>query len=268
MSRSHRCPRRSLRSSAILGLLFHRVGRGLAISAAGHALVGPARQTLRELATARASVARVIDVATGSLDVATVPTLAVDPLAKLVGEYRLRFPGVALRLHERETTAAVKLCVQDGECELALAPTPLKDASLVVHSLGEQELMVVAPPSLPLASQRFLTVSDLHGVPMVASPSGTSTRSLLEAALAETGAAPHIAVEVSSREAIVPLVLNGAGATLLPKPLAEEAARRGALLYSVKPAITRGVGLLHRRGPLSPAASALVELAGVTSSDR
>jgi hypothetical protein len=57
-------------------------------------------------------------------------------------------------------------------------------------------------------------------------------------------------------------VLAGAGAALLPAPLAVEAQRRGATVRSAQPPITRTVGLIHRQGPLSPAAAAFLELAG------
>ena len=84
---------------------------------------------------------------------------------------------------------------------------------------------------------------------------------LLEEALAAVGVSPQIAVQTAAREAIVPLVLAGAGAALLPARLADEATRRGAVSRRARPAITRKVGLIHRRAPLSGAARAFLELA-------
>jgi DNA-binding transcriptional LysR family regulator len=84
---------------------------------------------------------------------------------------------------------------------------------------------------------------------------------LLEQALAAVGVTPQIAVQTAAREAIVPLVLAGAGAALLPAPLAREAERRGAVLRSARPAISRTVGLIHRQGPLSAASRAFLALA-------
>ena len=40
--------------------LFHRVGRGVVLTAAGEALVGPARQALRDVESATAAVAAVV----------------------------------------------------------------------------------------------------------------------------------------------------------------------------------------------------------------
>ena len=64
----------------------------------------------------------------------------------------------------------------------------------------------------------------------------------------------------AAREAIVPLVLAGAGAALLPAPLAHEAQRRGAIVRHARPKITREVGLVHRDSPLSAAARAFLAL--------
>ena len=59
----------------------------------------------------------------------------------------------------------------------------------------------------------------------------------------------------------ITMILDGLGVSLLPSSLARDARQRGAVVRSVRPRLTRRVGLLHRPGDLSPAASALVELA-------
>ena len=65
----------------------------------------------------------------------------------------------------------------------------------------------------------------------------------------------------SQREAILPLVLAGAGATLFPRPLAEQAARLGAVVVGLRPHLARPVHLFHRRGAALPAARTFVALA-------
>src|SRR5690242_11627317 len=54
--------------------LFHRTGRTVTLSSAGEALVGPARQALRDAATARSAVEAVIGLDAGRLDVVCLPT--------------------------------------------------------------------------------------------------------------------------------------------------------------------------------------------------
>lgn len=240
--------------------LFHRVGRGLRLSTAGEALIGPARQIQRTIDEAHNAIAGVIELRTGTLEIAALATLAVDPMAGLIGRFRARHPGVEVRVLEPETADHVSTLVREGACELGAAHLPLQRDQLVAHPLGEQELQFVLPPGTT-ADPRPLGARELARTPLVVSPPGTSTRMLLEQALAAVGITPQIAVQTSAREAIIPLVLAGAGAALLPAPLAREAQRRGAAVRSARPRITRTVGLIHRRGPLSTGARAFLTVA-------
>jgi LysR family transcriptional regulator, carnitine catabolism transcriptional activator len=260
--------------------LFDRVGRGLRLSAAGEALIGPARQALRSIDAARNAVEEVSALLAGTLEIAALPTLAVDPLAQLVGRFKLQHPGVTVRVREAEGAAATSTLVLEGGCELGLAHLPLPRQGLIAEQLGTQELLFVLPPSVYLAAEsmpasvvagggaddasrlRQISPAALAKVPLVVSPPGTSTRMLFDQALEAVGVTPKIAVETDAREAIIPLVLSGAGGALLPAPLALEAQRRGAVLWAARPRILRRIGLIRRAGALSPAARAFAAIAG------
>ncbi|MGH3436099.1 MAG: LysR family transcriptional regulator [Sciscionella sp.] len=238
--------------------LFHRIGHRLVLSPAGEALIGPARLVLRDLREAQQSVRDVRGLAAGRLDIATLATLAVDPVAGFVGEFRKRYPGITFRLTAPEDATAVGELVRTGECELGFAHVPLVDSDLIVRQLAVQRLVVVQAPHTAAAPTKALTLRALADMAWVATPIGTSTRSLLEEALASLGAAAHIVVETHHREAIMPLVLAGAGATLLPEPLAEEAKQRGAVVRPTTPAIERRIAIVHRADRLSPTAAAFL----------
>jgi LysR family carnitine catabolism transcriptional activator len=240
--------------------LFHRAGRGLRLSAAGAALVGPAREVLNAIDAARVAVGEVVEVLAGTLQIAALATLAVDPLAGLIGGFRRAYPGVGVRVREPDTAAGLGTMVREGVCELGLAHLPLPREGLRTRELGRQELLFVLPADTALPGTGALAAATLRDIPLVVSPSGTSTRMLLEQALEAVGVTPRIAVEAGAREAIVPLVLAGAGAALLPAPLAREAGRRGAVVRAARPSIVRRIGLVHRAGQLSPAARAFVAL--------
>src|SRR5947209_15167355 len=88
--------------------LFHRIGRGLVLTATGEALVGPARQVVRDVDVASRAVADVSDPAGGVLDLVVLPTLAVDPAAALVGALRRVRPNVMVRLAVADGADAVR----------------------------------------------------------------------------------------------------------------------------------------------------------------
>ena len=118
-------------------------------------------------------------------------------------------------------------------------------------------------PGTDPGESTHLPVGRLAAFPLITTPRGTSTRRLLNAALrlGEQGPDPEIGVVTEHREAIVPLVIAGAGAAVLPEPLARAAAQLGAVVLPLKPALSRDVLLVRRRGALSPAAAAFRDLA-------
>jgi len=241
--------------------LFQRAGRQVRLTAAGVAFVDSARAVVRDVATLTAAVDAVRGVVAGTLDLVALPTLAVDPLAALLGRYRTAFPGVTVRVAQPEDAGTATELVQRGDCEVALTELPVPNP-LVSHPLEVQELVVVLPPGDPLGRGHGpLALERLAGVALIATPAGTSTRAIIDLAFSGVAVQPTIRVEIDQREAILPLVLNGAGAAILPRSLTAEAERLGAGVRRLRPALTRPIGLAHRAGVLSPAARAFVDLA-------
>ena len=243
--------------------LFHRIGRQVVLTAAGEAFVEPARRMLRDADVARSAVEQVAGLTGGRLDVVALPSLVVEPLVDLVGRFRKRHPQVLVRLTEPEDAAAVATLVRSGQCELGIGDQIPDDRVLASDVLGEQALLAVLPPATPLRSGHDLPVARLVQFPLITSPRGTSSRRLLGNALrqADPDTDPRIGVVTEHREAIVPLVMAGAGAGVLPEPLARAAEALGAVVAPLSPPLRRSVVLVRRAGPRSPAARSFRALA-------
>jgi DNA-binding transcriptional LysR family regulator len=241
-------------------VLFHRLSRGVTLTAAGDALLRPAQQVLRDFAAARAAVQMVSDVAAGRLDIVAQTTLAVHPLADLVGAFRQAHPGVAIAIEDPEHAAAVAEMVRTGVSEFGLTDFSMPVGDLQTYELPEQQMLVVLPADTDVETGTPLTIEQVAELDLIVTPQGTASRALLEFTLAGAGMPARIAVETPHRAAIVPLVLAGAGATLLPRPMAEDAARQGARVAPIDPPVRRRVQLLRRREPLSPAGRAFVHI--------
>jgi len=240
--------------------LFHRVGRSVVLSAAGEAFEEPARQMLRDAQSLLASVQAVSGLVAGRLDVVVLPTLASDPVAAWVGAFSKAHPDVTVRVTEPEDSAEASAMVRSGACELGILDLPPADAGLQAEELFVQRVFAVFPTGTPVPRSGRVSIQGLAKMPLVTTPRGTSTRQMADEALAMGGVETNVAVETGQRDAIVPLVLAGAGMSFLPEPLADEARRRGAVVAALTPAVRRTIGVVYRSGPLSPAASALLEL--------
>jgi DNA-binding transcriptional LysR family regulator len=241
--------------------LFHRLGRGVALTPAGEAFVAPARQIMRDMETARSVVHTIAGLAGGRLDIVAPTTLAVDPLAGLVGVFRRRHPAIDLVIVEPPDVPATAEMVRTGECELGLADRKWGGKAVDGLQVCRQEILVVVPRRPPFPQAGPVALAEVARLDLVATAPGTATRALMDQALGAKGRSPRIAVETVHQAAVVPLVLAGAGATLLPRSLAEDAARRGAVALTTRPRLTRPVWLMWRRGQLSPGARAFVDVA-------
>ena len=238
--------------------LLIRSRHGAVLTAAGEALVPPARQALRDIEHAAAAVAAVTGLVSGRLDLATLPTLAADPVAELVGRFRRAHPGVTVRLGAPNGLDELGDDVRSGRAELGITEQGPANEGLQEIELHHQELLAVSPPG---GSRQGIRLERLGGVPLVLGPLGSSQREVVEMALAAAGVVPQVAVETAQREALIPLVLAGAGTTFLPNRMAEAAGRLGATVRPTVPRLRRTIVLVHPQGSIGPAAARFIALA-------
>ena len=238
--------------------LFHRIGRGMVLSAAGRSLVGPSRQILRDVTAVEDLLATSDGALAGRLDVMAFPALAIGPLVDLVTEFRRTHPNVLVRLGELKDEAQAGSLIEDGHCEFVVAHLPLDDARLDVLELGEQEYWLVYPPGTDLP-EGPVPLADLPDVPMVFVPRGHSVADEIEESIRHAGARPHLAALSDHREARLPLVLAGIGGTLLERSIAEAAQDR-AVVRRAEPTFARTFGIAFDPDMLSPVGHAFVEL--------
>lgn len=246
--------------------LFARSGRPVRPTAAGEAFVRSARVALRAFDSIGNEVALVVGLMAGHLDLVALPTLALDPVAAMVGAFRTRHPGVVVRLAHPEGTDDLLRAVRVGDSEVGVTEAPPSGVTidgLTVRWLGRQELVVVLPPDSAIDST--ISADQLADMAIVAQPRGTSTRTLLDGVLAAVGRSADVVVETDQRDAVVPLVLAGAGVALLPLPMAQRAALQGARTARVAGGLFRDLAIVHRTADLSPAAAAFVEFVSATT---
>ncbi|NKU54365.1 LysR family transcriptional regulator [Rhodococcus hoagii] len=105
--------------------LFHRVGRGLVPTAVGTALVAPARQLLRDVATAQASVAEFSGLHGGHVDIGTTAGLYESRVPALVGELRRTYRSVTVRsASTARRRPSLRLCATAASSWGSVSSTP------------------------------------------------------------------------------------------------------------------------------------------------
>ena len=242
--------------------LFHRIGRGVVLSTAGSELITPARQVLRDLRTARATMESVKGVRRGTVELVTMPSPGIEPLGALTRRFTGRFPGLTLDASAAFTPGEVVEKVRQGVCELGLVGTsaPLAASGIDVLPLEEQPFVLVGGPDGPFPEEDPVPHAALAGARMIVSPGGSLMRQIVDDLLAE-GAAMHIVAEVAHRTSILPLVLQGVGLAVLPSAWAPLARQAGARAARLEPTAHLQIALVSRTAPLTPAARAFLAVA-------
>ncbi|MGW5527086.1 LysR family transcriptional regulator [Streptomyces xanthochromogenes] len=257
LSQAVRALERDLGSS-----LFHRIGRRAVLTEAGIALIEPARAAVRSLETARARVAAVRELREGRLDIAVMPSQAVEPLTTMIRGFTGRHPGVSVNIRAAFTARDVIDMVRTGVAELGLLATsgPPPDTEVVSRVVGEQRFVLVTPPNAPFSSGSSVDCTELAGQRLIVGQRGTGMRAYVDG-LRERGIAFTIAAETEHRVAILPLVLAGVGVAVVTESWRDMAERAGALVLDIEPKSTLRIALIGRRAEQSPAAEAFLACA-------
>ncbi|WP_053688389.1 LysR family transcriptional regulator [Streptomyces sp. WM6372] len=245
------------------GCLFHRIGRRVVLTEAGTALVPRAREALHALELARASVGSVRELRGGRLEIAAMASPTIEPLSTMVQRFTERFPAVSLSLRVALTREAVVERVRTGGCELGLLITssPLQSRDVVAHHVGDDRLVLVTPADGPFPPGRAVRAEQLRGHRLIAGQRGTGIRAYVDDLKAQ-GIDVRIAVETEHRMAFLPLVLGGVGLAVVTQSWADLSERAGALVLDLEPACVQHNVLVSRKGRLTPAAGAFLEIAG------
>lgn len=241
--------------------LFHRIGRRAVLTEAGHALIEPARAAVRSLQTARARVAAVEELRTGRLDVAAMPSQAVEPLTTMIRSFSERFPGVSVVIKAAFTARDVVEMVRTGAAELGLLATagPLPEKEVTVHPVGRQRFVLVAAPDGPFPGKDSVACEELAGHRLIVGQSGTGMRAYVDG-LSERGVEFAIAAETEHRVSLLPLVLAGVGVAVVTEAWRGMAEQAGARVLNIEPESSLDIALVSR-GELSPAAQQFIACA-------
>jgi DNA-binding transcriptional LysR family regulator len=243
-------------------LLFHRTGRRLVLTAAGRALIAPAREVMRGLDLARATVEAVEGLLGGGLVVAAMPSQSVSPLAGMIAAFASRHPLVQITVRGASTPTDVQGMLATGEAELGLMATePRTPASpeLEVLHLETQRFALLGRDEAALPAGDPVRPADLAGRTLIVGQQGTGMRRVADAVRRQAPCS-RFAVEVEHREAVLPLVLTGVGIAVVPDSWGALARSAGAAVRALDCPDVLQVSLVHRLGRLSPAAAAFLEV--------
>ena len=230
--------------------LFHRVGRGIALTEAGALFLGEARAVLARAEAAELALSELGGLKRGTLSVQASQTIASYWLPRHLVAFRRAHPGIDIRLVVGNT-AQVAAAVHDGVAELGFVEGVIDDPALTVDQVARDQLIVVVGPGHPWSTIDRLEPGRLIESDWVLREPGSGTRSVFEAALEGFGVPPalvRVALELPSNEAVRSAVEAGMGATAISASVASPSLDAGLLRHVRLDLPERGFLVLRHAG--------------------
>ena len=197
-----------------LGLqLFARKGKSLGgITPAGEKVIERARVVMQEVDNIRSLASDYFHEEEGSLSIATTHTQARYVLPEVIREFRERYPGVSLNLHQG-TSEQIADMVAANEIDFAIA-TGSRDlfSSLLLVPSYRWDRKILVPVAHELTQlDRDITLEDLAKHPLVTYVFSFGGQSSLKQAFAEKGLEPDVVFTARDADVIKTYVRMGLG---------------------------------------------------------
>jgi DNA-binding transcriptional LysR family regulator len=181
------------------GKLFHRTGRGLAITEAGLAALPRVRNIVAEFDELRAFLREEDKVSSGLVTLAIMPTLTAAVAGPLFDQVRRSHPGIRLQLLEG-FSASISEWIANGRADIALVSRYSKSDARKDEILGVSHLMLVG--SGPQAQGgRDITFREVSRLPLVLPGIPNGTRLAIDRVAGNAGVTLNVIAEADSLEA-------------------------------------------------------------------
>ena len=228
---------------------FDRVGKRLVLNDNGRALLPMALAVLDGAQNLEAAFLSNTQSLAVELRLFSSTTIGNYVLPALLARFREKVPAARLELQIGNTLDVVN-AVRDFETDLGFIEGPSHAKDIIVMPWLEDELVIVASPSHPLAKaakQRKLKVRQLAAAQWLLREVGSGTRETVEQALL-----PHLlnfpaSMTLGSSEAIKNSVAEGLGVSCLSRSVVRDlvAANRLSVLATALPRLTRRFLMIH-----------------------
>lgn len=195
--------------------LFDRLGKTVVLTDAGQTLLGYAEKILDLADEAHLAVSSGEEL-TGNIVVSAAETLCAYRLPAVIREFRARHPQVqvTLRMNHGDT---LEQDLREGVMDVAFVMAEsFQSTNLLVRAVIPETLLILAPPSHPLAGAKSVTFSDLQNEALILTENTCLYRRMFLRALRTAGVQPATIMEFHSVEAIKQSVMVGLGLALLP----------------------------------------------------
>jgi DNA-binding transcriptional LysR family regulator len=223
----------------------------------GEVVVLRARRIQHELASVRADIDSMLHEVSGTVRLGCIGSVGRWLVAPLLEAMADRHRKVHVVVVDATTTSLVPQLVNDS-LDLAVVNLPLTVSDLTTELLFDEDRIILAPLTDPLASTDTIDLASLGDHALLLEPRGTAFRDELDDAAAQIGVDLNVRAEIDGIRLLTSLAFEGFGPAMVPATAAVPWTGSACRLVTVDGLHPRSVGLaVPRRGRLSAPARAV-----------
>lgn len=196
--------------------LFHRLGNRVELTDAGRILADYAERMAVLTEEVRRVLAEMAGLQRGYLRLGASTTPGLYLLPEVLARFQARYPGVEVTL-AISNSADVARRVLNAEFDLGFVGAPAEAPGLQVRPFAEDEIILIVPPGHALAQSSSLAPEVFAGVTLILRETGSGTRQLVEAQLAQLELRPRRTMELPGCEAVKRGVAAGLGVAFVSR---------------------------------------------------
>ena len=228
--------------------LFDRGHGRISLTPAGEVVLDYAERILSLSAELDTRISELTGEIQGLLLIGASMTIAEFMLPRVLGEFKVAFPGVKARL-----TVANSETIEHGvaahSLDIGLIEAPSHLPSLSTEECCEDELQVVCSPAHPLAKLKTISPKQLLQHAYISREPGSGTREVTDSYFRHAGIAPeevNTVMELGSPDAIKGVVETGLGFAIMSKVIVAKEKQLGVLVtLPLVPKLTRTLSLVY-----------------------
>lgn len=222
---------------------------GAQFTEAGVRLLAGAQELLARANALRREMAELGDEVGGTVRVATVYSIGLHVLPPFLSAFLAEYPHVNVHV-EYQRTDRIYESLLAGTIDLGIVACPQERPQIDILPLQDEPMVLILPPSHPLATRPEVSLTDLQGAPFVAFDADIPTRKIIDARLRARGVTVDVVQAFDNIETIKRVVEIGLGVALVPEPTVRREVRDGTLVARplAGETFTRPTGILLRKG--------------------
>jgi DNA-binding transcriptional LysR family regulator len=211
--------------------VFHRIGRRIRITPVGESLLQLSHRVFQDLHDTVSAISDTRESLKGTLRLVGGMTVCLYAFPALLAEVRRIHPELDVKITVGSADRSIAM-LRSGAGDLGLLTLPVEATDLVSVPVLEEELLLIAYPSHPLARRKRITIKDLHRQPFILFETGSITRRLVDELFAREGADTQVVMETENVEIIKAMVRHGLGISIIPWQAASADVQMGHLFCS------------------------------------